>query len=399
MEKESIEKLNRREKFQRKMEKRRIITFSILTLLIIVVIALLSNTLIKNIKKTDSNNEILENQEESQENELQEGNNESESKEIVVSAAGDCTLGQDDTFSYYGSFNNQIEKYNYDYSQFLKNVSDIFKNDDYTICNLETTFTDSTKKREKGDKIQYHFKATKECAAVLTTSSIEGVTIANNHIYDYGNSGFKDTIDTLKTNNIDFCGEGYKIVKEIKGIKIAFLGYTAWENTSELKSKITSDITELKNNNVQIIIPYFHWGMEGQYRPCEVQEQIGRFTIDSGADVVLGSHSHVIQSLENYKDKLIVYSFGNFCFGGNSNPTDKNTFILQIKFNVKDDKVQDTSYKIIPCSISSQDNFNDYTPTILSQERANMVIKTMNEGAINLKNIGSQEYFTLKNEE
>ena len=92
----------------------------------------------------------------------------------------------------------------------MKNVSDIFKNDDYTICNLETTFTDSTKKREKGDKIQYHFKATKECAAVLTTSSIEGVTIANNHIYDYGNSGFKDTIDTLKTNNIDFCGEGYK---------------------------------------------------------------------------------------------------------------------------------------------------------------------------------------------
>ena len=187
--------------------------------------------------------------------------------------------------------------------------------------------------------------------------------------------------------------------KDIKGIKIAFLGYTAWENTSELKSKITSDITELKNNNVQIIIPYFHWGMEGQYRPCEVQEQIGRFTIDSGADVVLGSHSHVIQSLENYKDKLIVYSFGNFCFGGNSNPTDKNTFIIQIKFNVKDDKVQDTSYKIIPCSISSQDNFNDYTPTILSQERADMVIKTMNEGAINLKNMGSQEYFTLKNEE
>ena len=385
---------SRKTKFQNKMRKRRRITFCILGIIICAIIFVSIKVTIKsnNEQELGSEKEEIESNKESIEQEK-------EMKEIVISAVGDCTFGQDDTFSYYGSFNNQIEKYNKDYSQFLKNVSDIFRSDDYTICNLETTFTDSKNKREKGDKVQYHFKASKECANILTSSSVEGVTVSNNHIYDYGDVGFKDTIETLNNNNIDYCGEGYKIIKEIKGVKIGFLGYTAWQNTQELKNKIVVDINELRNNGVKIIIPYFHWGIERQDIPCDVQKSIGRFAIDSGADFVLGSHSHVIQSLENYKGKLIVYSFGNFCFGGNLNPPDKNTFILQVKFNFNDNNMEDTMYKIIPCSISSKENLNDYTPTIISKDNSQNVINKINEISINFEKISAEEYFTLKNDE
>lgn len=317
-------------------------------------------------------------------------------KTILISFAGDFTLGTDTKFAYNSSLPAAFINSGKNYSYFMQNVSKIFSNDDYTLVNLETTFTDSNEKAPKDGDIFYNFKGSKEYVNILTKGSIEGVTIANNHIYDYGKQGIRDTVNVLKENNVDICGEGYKILRDIQGVKFGFLGYTGWEYSNDLKTKIVSDISELRKQGAEVIIPYFHWGIERSYEPYEVQQNLARFCIDNGADAIIGSHPHVIQSMESYKGKLIVYSMGNFCFGGNSNPPDKRTFILQAKVNIEDNKVKNFQYKILPAMISSRNDKNDYIPTLAVGENKVNILKTLNELSPTLKGKIKDEFFDIE---
>ena len=316
-------------------------------------------------------------------------------KEIVITVAGDCTLGTDTKFSEYGSFQAELAAYNNDYSHMMKNVVDIFKADDYTLVNLETTFTDATQKANKAGSVVFHFKGPKEYVNILTSSSIEGVTIANNHTYDYGEKGLNDTTQTLEANNVDYCGYKHKIIKEIKGIKVGILGYNGWMADEETKAQIKSDIQNLRKEGCIIVIPYFHWGLESQSIPYEVQTTLGRYAIDCGADIVYGSHPHVLQSMENYKDRLIVYSMGNFCFGGNSNPSDKRTIIVQNRFTVEDKKITNIENKVIPTLISSTTSRNDYVPTPAVGDTATSILNYLNELSPTLKGNIKNEYFSI----
>lgn len=316
-------------------------------------------------------------------------------KEIIISVAGDFTLGTDTKFAYESSLPAAFINNGRNYSYFMKNVSSVFSKDDYTLVNLETTLTDSNVKAHKEGEVFYNFKGPKEYINILTNASIDGVTIANNHIYDYGSQGINDTINTLKENNVDICGEGYKILKDIKGVKFGFLGYTGWEYSNELKTKIVNDINELKKQGAEVVIPYFHWGIERSYKPYEVQQNLARFAIDNGANAVIGSHPHVIQSMESYKGKFIAYSMGNFCFGGNSNPPDKRTLILQLKANIEDDKLVDFEYKVIPAMISSRSDKNDYIPTLAAGENKIDILKTLNELSPTLNGKIKDEFFTI----
>ncbi|MGL5634673.1 MAG: CapA family protein [Sarcina sp.] len=317
---------------------------------------------------------------------------EKEKKEIIISAAGDCTIGEDSAFNAAHTVSTVLKQQNNDYSYFMKNVKEIFDKDDYTIVNLENPFTKTNKKADKGEGRVFHFKGDPSLAKVLTEGSIEGVTIANNHIYDYGSSGYQETIKTLKEEGIEYCGEENKILKDIKGIKFGFLGYQAWSDNSELRVKIKADIEKMKDRGANIVIPYFHWGIERDALPHEYQQNLARYTIDSGADMVLGSHPHVIQTLENYKDKLIVYSLSNFCFGGNFNPDDKRSFIIQVKFNFEDNILEETKYKVIPVRISSKSNWNDYVPTPLEGSEKNSVLDYINSLSKTLRSKITDEF-------
>lgn len=317
-------------------------------------------------------------------------------KTILISFAGDFTLGTDTKFAYDSSLPAAFINSGKNYSYFMKNVSNIFNSDDYTLVNLETTFTDSNEKALKDGEVFYNFKGRKQYVNILTKGSIEGVTIANNHIYDYGKQGIADTINVLKENNVDICGEGYKILRDIKGVKFGFLGYTGWEYSNDLKTKIVSDINELRKQGAQVIIPYFHWGIERSYEPYDVQQNLAKFSIDNGADAVIGSHPHVIQSLESYKGKLIAYSMGNFCFGGNSNPPDKRTFILQAQINIENDKLKNFQYKILPAMISSRNDKNDYIPTLASGDNKRNILKTLNELSPTLNGKIKDEFFDME---
>jgi len=316
-------------------------------------------------------------------------------EEILMSFAGDCTLGTDSKFSYDNSFPAMFQKQNKDYSYFFKNVYDIFSKDDYTLVNLENPLTEASTKADKGSGTVFHFKGPKDYVNILTSSSIEGVTIANNHMNDYGSEGLKDTVETLSNAKVDFCGKSYKIEKEIKGTNFLFLGYEGWSDNKDLKNKISEDIRIGKEKNA-IIIPYFHWGIEGAYEPYDVQINLARFSIDEGAHMVLGSHPHVIQSLENYNNKLIVYSFGNFSFGGNFNPSDKRTFILQTKLKTTNGEVESTEFKVIPTSISSVDYKNDYAPTPYTGEKKTNLLQKFNNLSPSLKGRITDEFFSLE---
>lgn len=295
----------------------------------------------------------------------------SNSNSITISAAGDCTLGNDEDADFRGSFIDVFNKNNNDYNYFLKNVKPIFTKDDMTIVNLETTLTTATKRMDK----EFTFKGYPEFTNILLKGGIDTVNISNNHIHDYFESGFKDTINNLKQAKIDFCGEGYLLSKKIKNIKIGLLGFRVWENNSYMKKIIKRSIEKLKKNGNQLIIISFHWGEEMKYYPNDIQKDIGKFAIDCGADLILGTHPHVIEGIEKYKGKYIIYSLGNFSFGGSRNPPDKDTFVLQESFGVTNGKLNSyNTVKIIPCSISSVKGRNNYQPTpLFNKEKASVI--------------------------
>lgn len=281
-----------------------------------------------------------------------------EKANAIMSFAGDCTIGYDNNFGYANTFPAVFKSHNSDYSYFFKNVKDIFSKDDLTAVNLEGTFTSATVKAVK----TYNFKSSPDFAKVLTAGGIEAVNISNNHIYDYLNQGFADTKTALSNEKINYFGEGNKYITEIKGIKFGFLGYNAFNGNESFLNTLKADITSLKAQGCIVIIN-FHFGVEGSYTPNQSQKNIAHFAVDNGADMIIGHHPHVIQGIETYKNKIICYSMGNFCFGGNTNPSDKDTFIIQADFKTENKKLVSYGVRIIPCSLSSVTYTNDYCPT------------------------------------
>ena len=298
--------------------------------------------------------------------------------EITISFAGDCTIGTDVSFPRINSFPYRLEKQNNDNSYFFKGVKSIFGADDLTLVNLETTLTASNKMARK----KFRFKGDPAYVSILKEGSIEMVNISNNHIYDYLHKGYEDTLATLSNAGIQYSGEGNTAYYTAKGIRIASIGYTGW--STSIKNRLLGDIKNVRQN-ADIVVVSFHWGAERSYYPNDIQIELGRSSIDAGADIVVGHHPHVIQGIEYYKGRYIVYSLGNFCFGGNRNPSDKDTFIFQGGFQFKDKKLETNWGGVIPCRISSVKNINDYQPTILEGKEKDKVLKRIFEYGKNLK--------------
>ena len=293
---------------------------------------------------------------------------------ITISVVGDCTLGTDENFNYARSLNAYYEKNGPAY--FLKNVKSIFESDDLTIANLEGTFTDLKTRADK----TYAFKGPAEFVKILTSSSIEAVTLANNHSRDYGMQSLTDTRNTLDSAGVIHFGYDVTKVVEVKGIKVGLVGiYELIDHTGRAQ-QVKDNIAKVKSEGADIVIVIFHWGIERDAAPNSHQTMLGRLAIDEGADLVCGHHPHVLQGIETYKGKNIVYSLGNFCFGGNSNPSDKDTMIFQQTFTVTKDGVKDDNVtNVIPCSLSSERNRNNYQPTPATGSEAERIMKKIKD--------------------
>ena len=295
---------------------------------------------------------------------------------LTLSVVGDCTLGTDETFDYDTSLNAYYENYGADY--FLQNVKDIFSADDLTIANFEGTLTDSDEREDK----TFAFKAPASYASILTGGSVEAVNTANNHSHDYGDQSFDDTLAALDDAGIVHFGYDETAVMDVKGIKVGLVGIYELYDHLEREQQLKDNIAKVKADGAQLIIVIFHWGNETETVPDSNQTTLGRIAIDEGADLVCGHHPHVLQGIETYKGRNIVYSLGNFCFGGNSSPSDMDTMIYQQTFTIDADGVKkDNVTNIIPCSISSAayDGYNNYQPTPAEGDEATRILGKINE--------------------
>lgn len=295
---------------------------------------------------------------------------------LTLSVVGDCTLGTDETFDYDTSLNAYYENYGADY--FLQNVKDIFSTDDLTIANFEGTLTDSDEREDK----TFAFKAPASYASILTGGSVEAVNTANNHSHDYGDQSFDDTLAALDDAGIVHFGYDETAVMDVKGIKVGLVGIYELYDHLEREQQLKDNIAKVKADGAQLIVVIFHWGNETETVPDNNQTTLGRIAIDEGADLVCGHHPHVLQGIETYKGRNIVYSLGNFCFGGNSSPSDMDTMIYQQTFTIDADGVKkDNVTNIIPCSISSAayDGYNNYQPTPAEGDEATRILGKINE--------------------
>lgn len=275
---------------------------------------------------------------------------------VTLLFSGDVTLG----FHYEEYVNEQIAKgksrdamLGWGFDQ----VRDVTRGADLFVVNLECPFT------ARGEKVpkNFNFRADPALVAALESGGVDVVSLANNHLMDYGEVGLVDTLSTLDTAHIAHFGAGRSLaaarepaIVTVKGTRFAFLGYfflgdrnieppevIATEATpgvaghhsdlAQIKAWVREDIAAAKAR-ADVVIPFFHWGREGKSQPEPYQVELAHTAVEAGASAVLGSHPHVLQGLETYRGVPIAYSLGNFVFGGNWNPGDKRTALLQLQF-------------------------------------------------------------------
>lgn len=364
-------------KGQKKKLRLKVIITTDIILLVILCGALLAKGLYKSNKeepqpetKTESVNKEGQKPEKQETLEVQETT-------ITISAAGDCTLGTDEGFNYKRSFKGKYDAVQ-DPAYFFQNVQPVFAQDDLTIVNMEGTLTEETTREPK----QFAFKGDAEYAKILTAGAVEAANLANNHSFDYGKKSYEDTITALEAEGISSFGYERTAVMDIKGVKVGLAGVYELAEHIDCKQDLLDNIASLKEQGAQIIIVSFHWGQEKENVPSDVQVELAHAAVDNGADLVLGHHPHVLQGIEEYKGKNIVYSLGNFCFGGNSAPSDMDTMIFQQTFIVKDGKLQeDNVTNILPCKISSayEEGYNNYQPILAEGDQKEKIFERLSE--------------------
>lgn len=297
---------------------------------------------------------------------------------VTISATGDVTIGGDTRKSGKSIFDKQLAQEELGLDFPLSNVKSIFEADDMTLINFEGTLTNT----KSATKNTYSFAAPPEYVQVLTSSSVEAVSLENNHVMDHGTAGYQDTCDTLAAAGIAYSGHlGASTFTTDTGVKIGMLAYQTFNgNYKNIYASIEGDIQALRDAGCALVIVSYHWGAEKDYVPNERQVPLGRATIDAGADLVIGHHSHRMNPIELYKGKYICYSLGNFSFAGNAKPEDMDTYIFQQRFRVyPDGTAENADMRIIPCSISSQEKVNDFKPTPKDADGAQALLARLDQ--------------------
>lgn len=294
-------------------------------------------------------------------------------KEITLSFVGDCTFGRNQKHNYPNSFDEMYDKKGPKY--FFNKVRDIFEDDDITVINLEGSLTTSTDIQDK----MWNHKGDPEYVKIMTSSSVEVATMGNNHRLDYGQSGCDETEQVLKDAGVGYCYDDIYLIYQVKGVKVGFVSVNEHYDGSAVEAWLTEGYRYLRQQGCAIVVACVHWGLEKTSVLNDYQLQLGYKLIDMGYDLVVGNHPHVLQAIQVYKGKYICYSLGNFCYGGNKNPADKDSGIFQQTFTVVDGElVQDTNARFIPCSLSGVDYRNDYQPTPVTGAEYRRILEKIN---------------------
>ena len=274
---------------------------------------------------------------------------------FLLTFAGDCTLGghTSHTRAGYGFLLTVGDHYDYP----MANVKTWFENDDFTMVNLEGPLTGQG--RPSGQL--YSFRGPTSNVKILTENSIEAVSFANNHVYDYGPVGYESTVSVLEENGIAYVEQNSSTVVTLEGGLTVGIYGTVYNTDDE---EATVEAIKALSKQVDLVIYAPHWGTENSYGATKQQKSLGHAVIEAGADIVYGCHPHVLQPIEEYQNGVIYYSLGNFCFGGNIYPKDYDSAIIQQEIIHKPDGTVELGERtIIPCNISSMEKRNNFQPT------------------------------------
>lgn len=299
---------------------------------------------------------------------------------LTMTFAGDMTIGSNVQSSGTSIFEKELEKQKGDINFPFRNVRDILLADDLTMVNFEGTLTTEGRNPDKTEN-EFLFRADPSYVDMLPAGGVDTVSLENNHVLDMGDSGLEETKETLLAAGIPYASEDEPAILTVKGVKIGSLAYQTFGGRhDELIAKVPGDIQALRDEGCDIVIVSYHWGAEKDYYPNDNQVRLGRATIDAGADLVVGHHSHRINPIEYYNGKYICYSLGNFSFAGNNKPSDMTTFLFQIRMRLRDGEVNSEAIKIIPCRISSRTDYNDFAPTPYTDDSSiEVVLRTLRE--------------------
>ena len=290
-------------------------------------------------------------------------------EDYVISLVGDCTLWSNQNYERHpaGYAGVMGENYAYPFSNTLK----FFENDELTLANCECTLTDNPNLPYDYTQVYFPFRAPTVYAEVFNEGGVDFVTTANNHMMDCYQAGADSTYEALYEHGVPFGIEGQaQIVTTPHGLKIGI--YCSGTDLAPNKNKAVQAVQQLISDGAEYVICAFHWGQELYYEPNAAQKDLAHACIDAGANLIYGSHTHCLQPIELYNGSLILYSCGNWTFGGSTMPKDPDTAIFQLRLQRGGDgKLAPVGLDIIPCCVSSNiegaaanaQNYNDYCPT------------------------------------
>ena len=274
---------------------------------------------------------------------------------FTLTLVGDCTLGYMPGHEYsYGGFKYIVGE---DYEYPFRNVREYFDNDDFTLINFEGTLGNEGYAANKA----FTFRGPAEYTQILTSSSVDAVTLANNHSLDYGYPGYVETKRLLDEAGVPYVEkDASTMVVTDSGLKIGLYAASFVLDQKDLEAEVKA----MREQGAEIVILAIHWGSEGIYHSFVDQWNAAYKAIDAGVDIVYGHHPHVLQKMEEYNGGYIFYSLGNFSFGGNQAPVDMDTVLVQLEV-IRDleGNVSLGELNLVPCCISSVSGSNNYQPT------------------------------------
>ncbi len=277
---------------------------------------------------------------------------------INLSFIGDCMLASYRGEYWWNTFNYVADEVEPEY--FFAGVYDILNNDDFTIANCENVFTDNKlNETYKNYNPAYWYKSPSKNADIFKAGSVEVVSLANNHTYDYGEQGYYDTIAAVEKAGLIWGSDNKIAYVEKDGFCVSLLmvNVKGKGNVDNLESMID----EAKKNSDYIVV-YFHGGTERVYTPPNYIVNMAHEMIDLGCDLIIGAHPHVLQPIEEYKGKKIVYSLGNFIFGAGRG--ENRTIIYQHTIYFWENEVISAEDNIIPCYCFSE----RWQPAVIYEE-------------------------------
>lgn len=314
---------------------------------------------------------------------------------------------------YWDAYNSKTDEY--DFSYVYEDIKNYTLSSDITIGSLETTFAG----KEKGYSNYPTFNTPDSLATALKDIGVDVVSLAGNHALDYGYTGLCRTIDVFNNIGLSHLGT-YKtaedqekiLIKDVKGVKIAFINYTYGTNGIPLpsgkefcvnlidKDFIKKQINQAKEQNVDMIVACMHWGTEYRTTANSEQKDLANFLFENGVDVILGNHPHVLEPMEKKtitlqdgttKDVFVVYALGNFTADQRDEIT-RDSAILNLTITKNSDsKISIDKVNYVPIYMYKNTNVSTHKFKILDIEKT---IKDYEEG----KNtsINSTVYNNLK---